>query len=143
MAPLPPGTIPVTLDIIGMYTNVPVDEGLHAFAKLMEDRADKTIPTAFLLKLMKFVAESSVFVFDAELFLQLLGVAMGSRSSPTFACLFVGVLEALMLGAWEVRPPPPPPQEVHRRRVLPLTPWRGGAPALHRPPQLQPPHHQV
>ena len=101
--PQPPGTIPVTLDIIGMYTNVPVDEGLHFFAKLMEDRVDKTIPTAFLLKLMKFVAESSVFVFDAELFLQLLGVAMGSRSSPTFACLFVRVLEALMLGAWEVQ----------------------------------------
>ena len=28
---------------------------------------------------------------------------MGSRSSPTFACLFVGVLEALMLVAWEVQ----------------------------------------
>ena len=101
--PQPPGTIPVTLDIVGMYNNVPVDEGLRAFSKLMDDRLDQTIPTTFLLKLMKFVAESSVFVFDSELFLQLLGVAMGSRSSPTFACLFVGVLEALMLVAWEVQ----------------------------------------
>ena len=42
-----------------------------------------------------------MFVFDSELFLQLLGVAMGSRSSPTFACLFVGVLECVMLLSWE------------------------------------------
>ena len=96
-----PGTVPVTLDIIGMYTNVPVDEGLQAFAKKMEEREDKKIPTWFLVKLMKFIAESSVFVFDTELFIQLLGVAMGSRSSPTFACLFVGILEFVMVLAWQ------------------------------------------
>ena len=95
------GTVPVTLDIVGMYTNVPVDEGLRAFAKKMEEREDKTVPTWFLVKLMRFVAESSVFVFDTELFLQILGVAMGSRSSPTFACLFVGILEFVMLLSWE------------------------------------------
>ena len=50
---------------------------------------------------MQFVAESSIFVFDFELFLQLLGVAMGSRVSPTFACLFVGILEGVMLKAWQ------------------------------------------
>ena len=99
--PQPPGTIPVTLDIVGMYTNVPVEDGLKAFAKRMEEREDKSVPTWFLVKLMKFVAESSVFVFDSELFLQLFGVAMGSRSSPTFACLFVGVLEFVMLLSWE------------------------------------------
>ena len=101
--PQPPGTIPVTLDIVAMYNNVPVDEGLRSFAKLMDKRMDQTIPTSFLVRLMKFVAESSVFVFDSDLFLQLLGVAMGSRSSPTFACLFVGVLEAVMLVTWEVQ----------------------------------------
>ena len=44
---------------------------------------------------MRFVAESSVFVFDEELYIQLMGVAMGSKVSPTFACLFVGMLEAV------------------------------------------------
>ena len=101
--PQPPGTVPVTLDIIGMYTNVPYEEGLQAFAKLMEQRDNKEVPTWFLVKLMRFVAESSIFVFDTELFLQLLGVAMGSKSSPTFACLFVGILEGVMLRAWQIR----------------------------------------
>ena len=40
------------------------------------------------------------FQFDGELILQLYGVAMGSRSSPTFACLFVGWLEKLLLSMW-------------------------------------------
>ena len=74
----------------------------------MEEREDKTVPTDYLVKLMKFVAESSVFVFDTELFLQLLGVAMGSRSSPTFACIFVGVLEQLILLAWAQQDGPLP-----------------------------------
>ena len=103
-----PGTVPVTLDITGMYTNVPVDEGLQAFAKKMEQREDKKIPTWFLVKLMRFIAESSVFVFDTELFIQLLGVAMGSRSSPTFACLFVGILEFVMLLGWQNKGGPMP-----------------------------------
>ena len=99
--PQPPGTIPVTLDIVGMYTNVPVEEGLKAFAKSMERREDKSVPTWFLVKLMRFIAESSVFVFDSQLFIQLMGVAMGSRVSPTFACLFVGILEFVMLLSWQ------------------------------------------
>ena len=56
--PQPAGTLPVTLDIDGMYTNVPVEEGLAAFTKLMDERRDQTIPTTFLVKLMRFVAES-------------------------------------------------------------------------------------
>ena len=52
---------------------------------------------------MRFIAESSVFVLESQLFIQLLGVAMGSWVSPTFACLFVGILEFLMLLTWQDR----------------------------------------
>ena len=68
---------------------------------MMELRQDKTIPSGFLAKLMHIVSESSVFVFDEKMYIQLMGVAMGSRVSPTFACLFVGVLEAVMKNRWE------------------------------------------
>jgi hypothetical protein len=99
--PQPPGTVPVTADVVGMYTNVPIEEGLMVFQRLMDDREDKTVPTSFLVKIMRFIANSSVFIFDTHYFIQLMGVAMGKPSSPTFACLFVGMLEAMMLGAWE------------------------------------------
>ena len=90
--PQPPGTIPVTLDIGGMYTNEPLEEGLRAFEEKMNQREDQTVPTWYLVKLMRFVTTSNVFVFDTKLFIQLLGVAMGSCSSPT--------LPASSWGSW-------------------------------------------
>ena len=50
---------------------------------------------------MAGVTTSNVFVYSTELFLQLLGVCMGSRSSPIFACLFMGALELFMMTFWE------------------------------------------
>ena len=46
------------------------------------------------------VLSCNIFVFDSVLFLQLFGVAMGSRVAPTFACLFMGWLEVRMLMGW-------------------------------------------
>ena len=50
---------------------------------------------------MRVGCKSNIFVFDDKLFLQLLGVAMGSRSSPTYACIFMGMLEVMILFSWE------------------------------------------
>ena len=67
-----PNTIPVTLDIGGMYTNVPLEEGLKSFEEAMNKREDLTTATDFLVNLMRFVSTSNIFVFDRKLFLQLL-----------------------------------------------------------------------
>ena len=39
-------------------------------------------------------------MFDSVLFLQLFGVAMGTKVAPTFACIFMGWLELRMLAGW-------------------------------------------
>ena len=92
--PQPDGTIPVTLDISGMYTNVPWEEGKEAFKEAFKEaldhRDDQSIPTSFLLQLITLVLCCNIFVFDSVLFMQMFGVAMGSRVAPTFSCLFMG-----------------------------------------------------
>ena len=98
--PQPNGTIPVTLDISGMYTNVPWTQGLAAFRESMESRDTKSVSTEFLLGLLMLVLSCNVFLFDGLLFMQLFGVAMGSRVAPTFACIFMGWLEVKILQAW-------------------------------------------
>ena len=98
--PQPPGSIPVTLDISGMYTNVPWGEGMIAFKEAMDNREDTSIPTVFLLQLLMLVLSCNLFVFDSVLFFQLFGFAMGSRVAPTFACIFMGWLEVRLLQAW-------------------------------------------
>jgi hypothetical protein len=61
-----------------MYSNIPIEEGLQAFEEELDKRDDKTIPTEFILKLLKLVLESNIFVLKREFFIQLLGTAMGT-----------------------------------------------------------------
>ena len=53
--------------------------------------------------MVELVVTTNYFKFDGELFLQLYGVAMGSKVSPTFACLFAGWLETVLLDMWAGR----------------------------------------
>ena len=98
--PQPTGTIPVTLDISGMYSNVPWDDGMKAFEEAMDSIETQDVPTAFLLSLVMLVLSCNLFVFDSVMFLQLFGVAMGTKVAPTFACVFMGWLELRMLSSW-------------------------------------------
>ena len=88
-----------------MYTNIPWQEGTDAFKEAMEQRVCKAVPTVFLITLIHLVLSCNLFTFDGTLFLQLFGVAMGTRVAPTFACLFMGWLEKKMLQDWRGRPP--------------------------------------
>ena len=94
---LPENAKPVSIDIKSMYSNIPIEEGLEAFKEELDKREDKTIPTEFILKLLKLVLESNIFEFDREFFIQLLGTAMGTRVAPTYANLFMAKLEKFML----------------------------------------------
>ena len=47
----------------------------------------------------------NVFEFLGKLFMQLFGVAMGSRVAPTYACIFMGWLEKKMLLDWTALKP--------------------------------------
>ena len=94
---MPANAIPITIDIKSMYTNIPLEEGLAACKETLEKRADKAIPTDYIMKLLRLVMEKNIFTFNEETWLQLLGTCMGTRVSPTYACLFMGLLEKKML----------------------------------------------
>ena len=54
-----------------MYTNIPINEGIEAFRVELDKREDQTIPTEFLIKLLRLVLESNLFEFNKEFWLQL------------------------------------------------------------------------
>ena len=89
---MPDGTIPISIDLVSMYTRIPLDEGLTAFKVALDKLTDKTVPTEFILKLLRMVMEQNIFMFNNQAWLQLLGTSMGSRVSPTYACLFMSLL---------------------------------------------------
>ena len=99
--PLPPGAIPVTMDVTALYPSVPQEEGLESFERAMEKRPDKSVPSSFLVKLMRLVLKMNSFIWDKKLYVQRMGTAIGTRSAPTFCGLFMGEFEEKMIEIWE------------------------------------------
>ena len=83
---LPENCMLVTTDIIGLYLNIPHEDGINCLGEALEERTDKTIPTSFILKLMELIQDYNIFEFhDGQLWKQLVGVAMGIHPAPPFA----------------------------------------------------------
>ena len=47
LPPLPDNLIFCTIDLVGLYPNIPHEEGLIAIKKALDTRKDKTISTLF------------------------------------------------------------------------------------------------
>ena len=67
------------------------------FGKLLDKRSDKSVPTDFLLTLLRLVLLNNVVEFDTKVYLQVWGVSMGSKCSPTFADIFMAGFETSFL----------------------------------------------
>ena len=51
----------------------------------------------FLLDLLKYVLKNNAFKFDNTIFMQLCGMAMGTRLAPALATIYVGDLEEAII----------------------------------------------
>ena len=97
---VPADAIPISIDIKSMYSNVTLNEGLAAFKECLETRPDEdknSIPTEWIMKLVKMIMTKNIFTFNEETWLQLLGCCMGSQVSPSYANLFMNELEKKIL----------------------------------------------
>ena len=47
--PLPAGAFAVSIDVVGLYQNIPHEEGINYFGEALNTRKDQTIPTDFLV----------------------------------------------------------------------------------------------
>ena len=101
-------SFPVTIDVVGLYPNIPQDEGMSAFEQFISDqnyREQSEMPTNFLMKLLKFVLSFNSFYFDGTLYLQQWGTAIGTRVAPTYATIFMAYIESKILSLWKGRSP--------------------------------------
>ena len=107
--PQPKQAFPVTFDICGLYNNINArgeDGGLQAFARALERRQDKRIPTYYIMMLLSLVLDGNFFEFCDRIFKQLIGTAMGTRAACSYACIFVAWLETTkLLGQWQGNQP--------------------------------------
>ena len=87
--PLPANAILATIDVVGLYTNIHLDEGLEAAREALEERQDKDVTTEFVIRLLELVLKNNIFEFNKQLFLQLIGTAMGTKCTPNYSNLFM------------------------------------------------------
>ena len=85
---LPPNAILVTVDVTALYTNIPQNEGLDAVKEALEENSNDDI-NKFIIKMLEIVLKHNIFEFNKELFIQLIGTAMGSRPAPSYANIFM------------------------------------------------------
>ena len=83
------GDILASIDITGLYTNIPQSEGLDACKEALDERTDKSVPTDFIMKLLEVILQYNIFEFNQELFIQMIGCAMGAVPSVSYANIFL------------------------------------------------------
>ena len=83
----------MSVGFVGLYNNIPNEEGLKAFEEALNKREDQSMPTAFLVKLKKLVLIKNILEFDSDFWIQLIGTAMGAPSAPKYANIFMAVVD--------------------------------------------------
>ena len=63
------------MDVTVLYPNVPHEEGLRSLKEALDKRVDQSVPTDFLVWLMR-----NSFEWDKKLYIQKDGTAIGTRA---------------------------------------------------------------
>ena len=101
---LPDDIFLCTIDVVGLYPNIPHDEGLKALRKLLESREDKTISRDSLIDLAECVLKNHIFEHNLSFFKELRETAIGTKMAPPYAIIFTGDLEERILQNFSFKP---------------------------------------
>ena len=63
---LPDGIILCTMDVVGLYPNIPHEEGLSALRKRLETRKEKYVSTDTIIDLAEVVFRNNIFTFEKK-----------------------------------------------------------------------------
>ena len=82
-----------TMDIKGLYTNIPNEYGLNTLKFILENREVQNPPTHTLLRLAELVLTQNCFKFGDEYFSQSGCTMIDTPFGPEYSCLAVGKQE--------------------------------------------------
>ena len=104
LPPLTKDDILCSIDVVGLYPNIPNEEGLAAIKKALDKRRDKKVSTESIVELAEVVLKNNVFEFNEKVYKQKRGTAIGSKMAPPYAIIFMDDLENKMLAGEEFKP---------------------------------------
>lgn len=83
-------------NVKSLYTNIDNSAGLEAISYLLNKYPGDLHPRTsndFVLEAIDIILNNDVFCFNGDYYMQLKGMAMGTKMAPTYANLFLGFLE--------------------------------------------------
>jgi hypothetical protein len=89
----PAPCILVTYDVVSLYTNIPIEEGIEAIRYYTEGHTQQGL----ILALLELISKNSYFEHGDTTYHQIRGTAMGHPLAVCFACLFIAYLEEVVL----------------------------------------------
>ena len=101
---LPDNIILCTVDVAGLYSNIPHEEGLPALSKRLDNGMEKYISSDMLCNLAEVVLKSNIFKFGEKTLKQKRGSAIGTKFAPPYSILFIAELEDEILRKAEFKP---------------------------------------
>lgn len=105
---LPQECILVTIDVSALYLNIPHEEGIDASIRhlfdLNDDSHDIPFPPQIARDVLGIILKHNYFQFSDVMFQQIQGTAMGTKMAPSYANLFMAVLETNFLNLAPVKP---------------------------------------
>ena len=91
---IPDNTILASRDVSSLYTNIPTDEAIDIVLKYLEEtQSPQQPPNQLLRELLNFILKCNCFAFCNLFYLQIQGVAMGTKMAPNFANIFMANFE--------------------------------------------------
>ena len=101
---IPENSILVTANVVGFHPSIPHETGLKTLREVLDKREQHTIPTSELIHMADFVLKNNYFEFNGQFKQQISGTAIGAKSAPLYACLFMDKIETAFLETQELEP---------------------------------------
>ena len=86
---LPEHALLVVVDAIGLYTNIPQDEGVQCVEEALGERTNPAVPGSYITRLLEIILQNSIFEFNQELYEQKVGTTMETKPAPSYANTFM------------------------------------------------------
>ena len=103
-----PGTILFSVDVVNLYGNIPVDDGIQACITMLREHEEHINTFGMTLtdieRLLSHCLTQNFVRFGSQYFRQQTGIAMGSRVAPPLAIAFMHTLESAFLSSTRTQP---------------------------------------
>ena len=90
---LPQDSIICTIDVVGLYHNIPNEEGLRFLRNVLEKRSNKNVSTDTFIELAELVLQNNYFEFNERHLKQIRSTAIGTKFAPPYAIIYKAALK--------------------------------------------------